>query len=29
MRAVYDETYRTAWAVLRVGDIIVGARDVA
>jgi hypothetical protein len=29
MRAVYDEAYRTAWAVLRVGDIIFGARDVA
>lgn len=29
MRAAYDETYRTACAVLRVGDIIFGARDVA
>jgi hypothetical protein len=29
MRAAYDETYRTAWAVLRVGDIILGAPDVA
>ena len=29
MRAVHDETYRTAWGVLRVGDIVFGARDVA
>jgi hypothetical protein len=29
MRAVYDETYRTACAFLQVGDIIFGAPDVA
>ena len=29
MRAVHDESYRIACAVLRVGDIIFGARDVA
>jgi hypothetical protein len=29
MRAAYDEIYLTPWAVLRVGDIIFGARDVA